>query len=137
MAMSLEETLLAINEWRATKTDNDSYAALGLLTSIPLPTTASSSRSHRAQITLPPSGPGSEAVDVDHEMEVTSKMSYGRIVRDEQGNVIDIILDEEEDDLEETDAGKKDGGRRALNPEKDYEPEAVQAKTDVVRCKST
>ena len=59
-------------------------------------------------------------------------MSYGRIVRDEAGNVIDIILEEDEPTQEE----QEDGGRGALNPEKEWEPEAVEAKTDVVRCKS-
>jgi hypothetical protein len=64
---------------------------------------------------------------------VTPKVSYGRIIRDDQGNVIDIILDEEGDQ------GAKDGGEEvegALNPAKEWVPEKVEAKTDVVRCES-
>lgn len=61
------------------------------------------------------------------------KVSYGRIVRDEQGNVIDIILEEDEGEKEEEEGGVEG----AMNPEKDYEPEAVEAKTDVVRCESS
>ena len=102
-----------------------SYAALGLLPSIPLPTGASSSTTHRAPINLPSSA--------SEETEEVPKVSYGRIIRDEQGNVIDIILDEEEDQ------GMKDGGEEvegALNPAKEWVPERVEAKTDVVRCKS-
>lgn len=98
-----------------------SYAALGLLPSIPLPSGASSSRSHRAQISVPPSSAGEAGA------EATAKVSYGRIVRDEAGNVVDIIL-EDEDQEEEKD--------EALNPEEEYQPEAVEAKTDVVRCTS-
>lgn len=60
------------------------------------------------------------------------KVSYGRIVRDEQGNVIDIILEEDE----QAEADEEGGVKGALNPEKEYEPEAVEAKTDVVRCES-
>lgn len=66
---------------------------------------------------------------------MTPKVSYGRIIRDDQGNVIDIILDEEEDQ----DQGAKDGGEEvegALNPAKEWVPEKVEAKTDVVRCVS-
>lgn len=64
--------------------------------------------------------------------EIAPKVSYGRIVRDEQGNVIDIILEEDEQVQEDQEGGVKG----ALNPEKEYEPEAVEAKTDVVRCES-
>ena len=102
-----------------------SYAALGLLPSIPLPTGASSSTTHRAPINLPSSTTESN--------EEVPKVSYGRIIRDDQGNVIDIILDEEEDQ------GVKDGGEEvegALNPVKEWVPERVEAKTDVVRCES-
>jgi len=105
-----------------------SYAALGLLPSIPLPTGASSSTTHRAPINLPPS-----STSAGNEEEVTPKVSYGRIIRDDQGNVIDIILDEEEDQ------GVKDSGEEvegALNPVKEWVPERVEAKTDVVRCES-
>lgn len=103
-----------------------SYAALGLLPSIPLPTGASSSKSHRAPISLPGAGAA------ETEAEPTPKVSYGRIVRDEDGNVIDIILEEDEDET----AQKEGGVEGALNPEEEYQPEAVEAKTDVVRCES-
>jgi len=109
-----------------------SYAALGLLPSIPLPTGASSSTTHRAPINLPSA---SSSTGNGNEDEVTPKVSYGRIIRDDQGNVIDIILDEEEDQ----DQGAKDGGEEvegALNPAKEWVPEKVEAKTDVVRCES-
>lgn len=62
------------------------------------------------------------------------KVSYGRIVRDEAGNVIDIILDDDEEEPAPAEEGVP--GRQALNPEHEYEPEAVEAKTDVVRCES-
>jgi nucleolar protein 16 len=106
----------------------NSYAALGLLPSIPLPTGASSSTTHRAPINLPPSS------STSNEEEVTPKVSYGRIIRDDQGNVIDIILDEEENQ----DQGMRDGQEveGALNPAKEWVPERVEAKTDVVRCES-
>jgi nucleolar protein 16 len=110
-----------------------SYAALGLLPSIPLPTGASSSTTHRAPINLPSSSSSSGLNSEGGNEEVTPKVSYGRIIRDDQGNVIDIILDEEEDQ------GAKDGGEEvegALNPAKEWVPEKVEAKTDVVRCKS-
>jgi nucleolar protein 16 len=104
-----------------------SYAALGLLPSIPLPTGASSSTTHRAPINLPSSS------STGNEDEVTPKVSYGRIIRDDQGNVIDIILDEEEDQGGKDGEGEVEG---ALNPVKEWVPEKVEAKTDVVRCES-
>jgi len=58
-------------------------------------------------------------------------VSYGRIIRDDEGNVVDIILDE--DDKQEEEEG--DGGQRPLNDEEEvFEPEPVEAKTDVVRA---
>lgn len=59
-------------------------------------------------------------------------VGYGRIVRDEQGNVIDIILPEDE-------SGGADEGEDVDEDEEEEEEEeerVVQAKTDVVRCKS-
>ena len=64
---------------------------------------------------------------------MTPKVSYGRIIRDDQGNVIDIILDEEEDQGPKDGEGEVEG---ALNPAKEWVPEKVEAKTDVVRCES-
>jgi hypothetical protein len=103
-----------------------SYAALGLLPSIPLPTGASSSTTHRAPINLP----SSSSTESNEEVP---KVSYGRIIRDDQGNVIDIILDEEEDQGAKDGEGEIEG---ALNPAKEWVPEKVVAKTDVVRCES-
>ena len=104
-----------------------SYAALGLLPSIPLPTGASSSKTHRAPINLP-----STSASTSNEGEETPKVSYGRIIRDDEGNVIDIILDDEEEDNGSKEVVEE--GREALNPEKEWVPERVEAKTDVVRC---
>jgi len=110
----------------------DSYAELGLLPSIPLPTGASSSKSHKAALSLPHTSTSNSTSNPGEE-EITPKVSYGRIIRDEDGNVIDIILDDE--DEEETGAVEQEG-RGALNPKEEYVPERVEAKTDVVRCKS-
>jgi nucleolar protein 16 len=108
-----------------------SYAALGLLPSIPLPTGASSSTTHRAPINLPSSSSGVNSEGGNEE--VTPKVSYGRIIRDDQGNVIDIILDDEESEGMKDGEGEVEG---ALNPAKEWVPEKVEAKTDVVRCES-
>lgn len=52
-------------------------------------------------------------------------VGYGRIIRDEDGNVIDIILPEDEK-TEET-----------VEEEEEEEKErVVEAKTDVVKCES-
>ena len=110
----------------------DSYAELGLLPSIPLPTGASSSKSHKAAISLPPTSTSNSASNPGEE--ITPKVSYGRIIRDEDGNVIDIILDDEDEDEGEAGAVEQEG-RGALNPKEEYVPERVEAKTDVVRCK--
>jgi hypothetical protein len=104
-----------------------SYAALGLLPSIPLPNGASSSRTHRTALSLP--SKKSQAQAQSQGEEAAPKVSYGRIIRDDAGNVVDIILDEEDEEAEE-----KDEGREALNPEEEYVPAPVEAKTDVVRC---
>jgi len=53
---------------------------------------------------------------------------FGRIIRDEEGNVIDIILAEEGDE----EAVEEDGDA-VMEPE---ESRNVEAKTDVVRCES-
>jgi len=113
-----------------------SYAELGLLPSIPLPTGASSSKSHKAAISLPPTST-SNSTSNPVEEEITPKVSYGRIIRDEDGNVIDIILDDDDEDEDEAKTGAVEReGRGALNPKEEYVPERVEAKTDVVRCKS-
>jgi len=90
-----------------------SYAALGLLPSIPLPQGPSGSKSHRAKINLPSEDASSAIV------------GYGRIIRDDEGNVIDIILPEDDEVVD-------DGGF-----EMDAEELApVEAKTAVVKGKS-
>jgi nucleolar protein 16 len=112
-----------------------SYAALGLLPNIPLPTRASA-KSYKASLPfLPPHlramyAPGSSEADKTAEVEAATKSraGYGRIVRDAEGNVVDIIIDQEPEheaqggmdvDMEE----KEDGRKRV-----------VEGKTDVVRC---
>jgi len=52
-------------------------------------------------------------------------VGYGRIVRDEEGNVIDIIMPEEE----ETGVVAQE-----TNEDAEEEVKHVEAKTDVVRC---
>jgi nucleolar protein 16 len=107
-----------------------SYAALGLLPSIPLPKGPSSSRSHRANLPfLPPHLRGAAAafeesgdadVDAEAHAEAAPKVGFGRIIRDEEGNVVDIIIDEEPEQDDEQ--------------EEEVQREPVLAKTDVVKC---
>lgn len=112
------------------KETDSSYRALGLLASIPVPKGASSSRSQRVAL------PAIDAMDVDEEEEEVveksqpRKAQFGRIIRDEQGNVIDIILEDEpvEDEEEEGVA------RKPLNKDEESVP-AVPAKTAVVKRK--
>ena len=107
-------------------TANPSYAALGLLASIPLPSAPSSSRSHRAKL---PFLPGQEEL-TEEEMLKSAVVGYGRIVRDEDGNVIDIILPEEEEGAGQTAQAQE------AQEEEETGVRVVEAKTDVVRCKS-
>ena len=109
-----------------------SYAALGLLSNIPLPQGASSSRSHRAKLPFLPGQAATRGQGGDEDEEDLLRnavVGYGRIVRDEEGNVIDIILPEDEAppalanaDVEVDEEEEEDG------------PRVVEAKTDVVRC---
>ena len=94
-----------------------------MLPSIPLPQGPSSSRSHRAKL---PFLPGQQAEEQDEdELLKNAVVGYGRIIRDEDGNVIDIILPEDEK-TEET-----------VEEEEEEEKErVVEAKTDVVKCES-
>lgn len=93
-----------------------SYAALGLLPSIPVPKGASTSRSQRVK--LP---------EVPAEIEAENvKVGFGRIIRDEEGNVIDIIIDEDE---------QKQGEQIEVDVEKEMGP--VEAKTEVVKSGSS
>ena len=93
-----------------------SYAALGLLPSIPVAKDLSGSKSYRAKLDLP--------------IEQGLKIGYGKIVRDDEGNVVDVITPD--DDGREEQAGSDD-----VEMENDEEEEtAVQGKTDIVRCES-
>ncbi|GMK59097.1 hypothetical protein CspeluHIS016_0701120 [Cutaneotrichosporon spelunceum] len=94
--------------WDKKKTVFQNYAALGLLPSIPIPSSGS-----RVQLPLLPPG-------------AAPTIGFGRIVRDDDGNVIDIIIDGEEDE----DEGH--GQPQPLNEEEE-EPEKIVAKTQVVR----
>ncbi|RSH81354.1 Nucleolar protein 16 [Saitozyma podzolica] len=115
--------------WDKHKTVFQNYAALGLLPSIPLPKGPSSSRSHRANLPfLPPHLRGAaaafdEAVDADADVdaEAAPKVGFGRIIRDEDGNVVDIIIDEEPEQGD------------AQDDEEEPQREPVLAKTDVVK----
>ncbi|EJT51510.1 ribosomal large subunit biogenesis-related protein [Trichosporon asahii var. asahii CBS 2479] len=105
------------NAWDRKKTVFQNYAALGLLPSIPLPENAN------AKVQLP----------TQSLPEGAPSIGFGRIVRDEEGNVIDIIIDGEEDEKEEKEEDKRWG--KPLNPEEDeFEKAPVQAKTQVVRA---
>ncbi|WRT68198.1 nucleolar protein 16 [Kwoniella shivajii] len=100
--------------WDKKKTVFQNYAALGLLPSIPIPNQATSSRSQRVQL---PSLP--------EDIEEAPKVGFGRIIRDEDGNVIDIIIDEDESiEQEET---------NIPFPEDGEEKPSVVGKTEVVR----
>ncbi|WVR07347.1 nucleolar protein 16 [Kwoniella sp. DSM 27419] len=102
--------------WDKKKTVFQNYAALGLLPSIPIPQTASSSRSQRVK--LP---------QVPDEVEEAPKVGFGRIIRDEEGNVVDIIIDEEDDEQ----AGDEPSHQAFQDDEEEYAP--VEGKTEVVR----
>ncbi|ADV21396.1 nucleolar protein 16 [Cryptococcus gattii Ru294] len=99
-------------KWDKKKTVFQNYAALGLLPSIPVPKGPSTSRSQRVK--LP---------EVPAEIEAENvKVGFGRIIRDEEGNVIDIIIDEDEQEQEE---------QIEVDEEKKMGP--VEAKTEVVK----
>ncbi|KAK8854955.1 nucleolar protein 16 [Kwoniella newhampshirensis] len=100
--------------WDKKKTVFQNYAALGLLPSIPVPKGASSSRSQRVKLPQVPAANELEGV----------KVGFGRIIRDEEGNVVDIVIDEEEQEEKEDE--------EMFNDE-EYEPAVVEGKTEVVR----
>nr|ODO02681.1 nucleolar protein 16 [Cryptococcus depauperatus CBS 7855] len=102
------------DKWDKKKTVFQNYAALGLLPKIPIPQAASSSRSQRVAL---PSIP----LDAQPE-EGAPKVGFGRIIRDEEGNVVDIIIDED----------PKVAGAAASDIDEDVEAR-VEAKTEVVR----
>ncbi|WVO19573.1 nucleolar protein 16 [Cryptococcus decagattii] len=99
-------------KWDKKKTVFQNYAALGLLPSIPVPKGASTSRSQRVKLPEVPAETEAENV----------KIGFGRIIRDEEGNVIDIIIDEDEQEPEE---------QMEVDEEKEMGP--VEAKTEVVK----
>lgn len=66
--------------------------------------------------------------------EEAPKVGFGRIIRDDEGNVIDIIIDGE-DEEEKMDVVDEDKWT-PLNDE-EVEGKVVQAKTDVVRGESS
>ncbi|WVF72611.1 nucleolar protein 16 [Kwoniella sp. CBS 6097] len=106
--------------WDKKKTVFQNYAALGLLPKIPIPQTASSSRSQRVK--LP---------QVPVEVEEAPKVGFGRIIRDEDGNVIDIVIDEEPEQEQAAGGEKAEGDSPFVHDEAERAP--VQGKTDVVR----
>jgi nucleolar protein 16 len=73
-------------------------------------------------------------MDIDSEEAAgpAPKAQYGRIVRDEDGNVIDIIIEEVEEDEEESKEKAGSGWGAPLNPEEES-VESVSAKTEVVK----
>ncbi|WWC63082.1 uncharacterized protein I303_105681 [Kwoniella dejecticola CBS 10117] len=106
--------------WDKTKTVFQNYAALGLLPSIPIPNQSTSSRSQRVKLPIVPSSVEGE------EQQEQPKVGFGRIIRDEEGNVIDIIIDEDE----ETDP-MHEGNVPFAEDEEERQP--VEGKTEVVR----
>ena len=121
-----------------------SYAALGLLPNIPLPS-KSSSRSHKASLPfLPPHlRPAAEADEEleDAQAEARPKVGFGRIIRDADGNVVDIIIDEEPEAADAGASGEgmdvEDDGHEEGDEGDEGIVKRVEGKTDVVRCKSS
>ncbi|WWC90907.1 uncharacterized protein L201_005845 [Kwoniella dendrophila CBS 6074] len=117
--------------WDKKKTVFQNYAALGLLPSIPIPNQASSSRSQRVKLPIVPSS----GIDIDEEDEqVQPKVGFGRIIRDEEGNVIDIIIDEDEEQEAVVEGKEQGNNSRNIPFEADQgEKPQVVGKTEVVR----
>jgi nucleolar protein 16 len=90
-----------------------SYEALGLLTSIPL------SQSATASSSKPSSQPLKDADLIS---------GFGRIVRDAEGNVIDVILPEDDEEAAAEDSEDED--------ELDVGGKIVPAKTEVVKSET-
>ncbi|KIR36712.1 nucleolar protein 16 [Cryptococcus deuterogattii MMRL2647] len=99
-------------KWDKKKTVFQNYAALGLLPSIPVPKGASTSRSQRVKLPEVPAEVEAENV----------KVGFGRIIRDEEGNVINIIIDEDEQEQEEQ-----------IKVHEEKEIGLIEAKTEVVK----
>jgi nucleolar protein 16 len=86
---------------------------LGLLTSIPLSQSATASSSKSASQPL-------------KDADLIS--GFGRIVRDAEGNVIDVILPEDDEEADAAESEEED--------ELDAQGKVVPAKTEVVKSKS-
>ncbi|ORY35336.1 ribosomal large subunit biogenesis-related protein [Naematelia encephala] len=117
--------VLAAN-WDKTKTVFQNYAALGLLSSIPVPSGPSSSRTHRTTLPFLPDHMKSSTSQKTDESSLI--VGYGRIIRDEQGNVVDIVLPEDEAS-QDGDIAMEDDDEE----EEEKEERVVEGKTDVVR----
>lgn len=92
-----------------------SYEALGLLTSIPLDQSSNSTSKQSIK-----------------EAEENLISGYGRIVRDAKGNVVDVILPEDDNEEE---AGKEGETVGEDSDEEEKEVAPVPAKTDVVKSR--
>ncbi|WOO82677.1 Nucleolar protein 16 [Vanrija pseudolonga] len=115
--------------WDKKKTVFQNYAALGLLPSIPVDKGA---RNQRVKLPLAP--PTDDDGDADMaEAAPAPSGSFGRIIRDADGNIVDIVLDDEEEVVEvEEPKAEGSGSAKPLNVE--TAPLApVVAKTEVVR----
>ncbi|ORX38708.1 ribosome biogenesis protein Nop16 [Kockovaella imperatae] len=114
--------------WDKHKTVFQNYKALGLLPSLPLPT-ASGSRSYRTRLTLPPGAIGSASGPVDNVNGLGGAVfsGFGQIIRDEEGNVVDIIIPEEQEQ------DQTPPEQEADDAEEGEERNRVEAQTDVVR----
>lgn len=97
-----------------------SYAALGLLPSIPLP--------NARPLTAPRYAAPSAGAAAASEDAPAPTVGFGQIIRDAEGNVIDIILPEEDEQEGEAQGEATDEENAPLAP--------VKAKTDVVRSTS-
>jgi nucleolar protein 16 len=90
-----------------------SYEALGLLTSIPLSSNLNP---------LP-------AKASTKQLSENLISGYGRIVRDEDGNVVDVILPEDEEGASKSNEAEEDS-------DMEEEQRTVQGKTEVVKSVS-
>ncbi|KAL7421229.1 Nucleolar protein 16 [Cryptotrichosporon argae] len=121
--------------WDKTKTVFQNYKALGLLPSLPVPKAASQKQKlpfvpdalTDATFGEPAASSSSAAAAAAAPPKPAAK--FGRIIRDADGNVVDIIIDGEEDDEAEAAEAIE------VDAVEDDEEEAriVEAKTDVVR----
>ncbi|KAL1409054.1 Nucleolar protein 16 [Vanrija albida] len=114
--------------WDKKKTVFQNYAALGLLPSIPVDKGPKSARTQRVKL---PVAPPTDA-DGDAAMAEAKPVagSFGRIIRDADGNIVDIVLD---DEVEEEEPEVVVEGAKPLNPAQEEVLAPVVAKTEVVR----